>query len=435
MYLSSTAFLLKSKDHSSVFTEEQLIQIRDHFPSLSRQQSGQRVIYFDGPAGSQVPARVANRIAHAMLHHSANRSGKFATSREVDQLMAEAHAAGADFFGASDPREVVLGANMTTMTMHFSRSLSQLWQPGDEIVVTRLDHDANVTPWVLAARDRQVLVRYVDVNLTDCTLNENHFAAQLNSKTRLVAFTCASNSVGSKTAILKLVGQAQQVGAMTYLDATHFAPHERIAVQAWGADFVACSAYKFYGPHIGMVWGRKKWLEEIRPYKLRPSPDAYPASWMTGTQNHPCIAGVTEAIDYIADIGRTSLGNPQLSRSAALDAAYEQIRSHEQNLIWLLLDGLQRIPGIKVHGITDRHRSAERVPTLAFTAEGFTSAEMAQRLGDQGIYAWHGNYYALQLSEQLQLEPAGMLRLGIMHYNTSSEVERCLETITNIMRR
>lgn len=418
-----------------MFTESQLSQIRSHFPSLSRQQSGSTVVYFDGPAGSQVPKRVADRISSAMIHHSANRSGKFATSREVDQLMAEAHAAGADFFGAADPKEIVFGANMTTMTLHFSRSLSQLWQPGDEIVVTRLDHDANVTPWVLAARDRQVTVRYAEVNLLDCTLNEQHFAAQLNSNTKLVAFTCASNSIGSKTAIKSMVQQAQQVGAMTYLDATHYAPHERIAVPDWGADFVACSAYKFYGPHIGMVWGQKKWLEQIRPYKLRPSPDAYPASWMTGTQNHPCIAGVTEAIDYIADLGRTICGNSNLSRSAALDAAYVSIRQHEQALIWQLLDGLQQIPGIKVYGITDRSRNAFRVPTLAFTAEGFTSAELAQQLGEQGIYAWHGNYYALQLSEQLGMEPAGMLRLGMMHYNTPSEVQRCLETIATIVKR
>jgi cysteine desulfurase family protein (TIGR01976 family) len=418
-----------------VFTDEQLLQIRTNFPSLTRQQSGKPVVYFDGPAGSQVPQRVVNRIANSILHHSANRSGKFATSREVDHSMAEAHSAGADFFGASDPREIVFGANMTTMTLHFSRSLSQLWQPGDEIVVSRLDHDANVTPWVLAARDRNVTVRYVDVNLSDCTLNEIHFAAQLNPKTRLVAFTCASNSIGSKTAIKKLVNQARQVGAMTYLDATHYAPHERISVQDWGADFVACSAYKFYGPHIGMIWGRKKWLDEIRPYKLRPSPDAYPASWMTGTQNHPCIAGVTEAIEYIADIGRTLQGDQQLARSAALDAAYEHIRAYEQGLIWQLLDGLQQIPGINVYGITDRNRNSERVPTLAFTAAGFTSAELAQRLGDEGIYAWHGNYYALQLSEQLQMEPAGMLRLGIMHYNTSTEVQRCLDTIATIMKR
>lgn len=418
-----------------MFNQEQLIRIRSRFPSLSRQQSGRDVIYFDGPAGSQVPQRVAMRIADALLQHSANRSGKFTTSREVDQLMAEAHAAAADFFGASDPREIVFGANMTTMTLHFSRSLSQAWNVGDEIVVTRLDHDANVTPWVLAARDRHANIRYVDVNLADCTLDENHFANQLSSKTKLVAFTCASNSIGSKTEIKRLVHQAQQVGAMTYLDATHYAPHERLSVQDWGADFVACSAYKFYGPHIGMVWARKKWLEEIRPYKLRPSPDTYPASWMTGTQNHPCIAGVTEAIEYLADIGREFRGDKQLNRPAALDVAYENIRSHEQKLIWQLIEGLQSIRGIHVQGIVDRNRQDQRVPTLAFHADRFTSAELAERLGEAGVYAWHGNYYALQLSEQLKMEPAGMLRLGIMHYNTASEVERCLETLATIMSR
>ena len=412
-----------------MFNDNQLNAVRSHFPALRRKQDGRDVVYFDGPAGSQVPQRVADRISHCLIQHSANRSGKFATSREVEQLMAEAHQAAADFFGASDPREIVFGANMTTLTFHFSRSLAQLWQPGDEIVVTRLDHDANVTPWVMAARDRNVQVRYVDVNLADCTLDVDHFAAQLNARTKLVAFTCASNSVGSKTPIQQLISLAQQHGAMTYLDATHYAPHERIAVDQWGADFVACSAYKFYGPHIGMVWGKSKWLGEVRPYKLRPSPEAYPASWMTGTQNHACIAGVTEAIEYLADVGRLVASDDQLSRTRALDVAYQAIRQHEQALIWRLIEGLRSIDRVQLRGIVDPSRHDQRVPTIGFVMDGIPSAELAQRLGDRGIYTWHGNYYALQLSEQLKQEPAGMLRIGMMHYNSLSEVDRTLDEI------
>ncbi len=417
-----------------MFSGDLLLRIRNEFPSLQRKQAGRDVIYFDGPAGSQVPEKVAKRISHCLIHHSANRSGKFSTSREVDGLMESAHRAAADFFGSSDPCEVVFGANMTTMTLHFSRSLARTWKAGDQIVVTRLDHDANVTPWVLAAQDRGVEVRYVDINPSDCTLSLDDFQKQLSRNTKLVAFTCASNSVGSLTPIKHLVELAHGYGALVYLDATHYAPHARMKFNEWDADFVACSAYKFYGPHIGMVCAKRKWLEGIAPYKLRPSPNTVPANWMTGTQNHACIAGVTESIDYIADLGRISHGGSPLSRSDALDRAFSGIEAHEQALIWRLIDGLQSNKRIKIFGITDQLRSTERVPTIAFAAEGWTSADLATKLGEMGIYAWHGNYYALQLSERLGHEPQGMLRLGIMHYNTETEVDRCLENLAAIVR-
>jgi len=416
-----------------VLTSENIKVIRAQFPSLVRKQDGLPVIYFDGPAGSQVPQRVADRISHCLIHHSANRSGKFSTSREVDQIMETAHGAAADFFGASDAKEVVFGANMTTLTLHFSRALARTWSEGDEVVVTRLDHDANVTPWVLAAQDRGVVVRYVDIHPQDCTLDVEDFYRQVTERTKLVAFTCASNSVGSRTPIRSLVDFAHQRGAMVYLDATHFAPHARMKVNEWDADFVACSAYKFYGPHIGMVWAKRPWLEQIAPYKLRPSPNTVPASWMTGTQNHACIAGVTEAVDYLADLGRSISGQADISRSVALDQAFNQIEQYEQSLIWKLIDGLQQYSRIQIAGIVDPARSCDRVPTIAFTVDGMTSAEIAERLGDMGIYAWHGNYYALQLSERLGREPTGMLRLGMMHYNTHQEVERCVESIGRLL--
>ncbi|MEY4565464.1 MAG: putative cysteine desulfurase, partial [Planctomycetota bacterium] len=356
-----------------MLTSENIKVIRAQFPSLMREQDGLPVIYFDGPAGSQVPKRVADRISHCLVHHSANRSGKFSTSREVDQIMEAAHGAAADFFGASDAREVVFGANMTTLTMHFSRTLARTWNEGDEVVVTRLDHDANVTPWVLAAQDRGVVVRYIDIHPQDCTLDVEDFQRQVNERTKLIAFTCASNSVGSLTPIRKLVDLAHQRGAMVYLDATHFAPHARMKVNEWDADFVACSAYKFYGPHIGMVWAKRLWLEQIAPYKLRPSPNTVPASWMTGTQNHACIAGVTEAIDYLADLGRSLSGQMDASRSVALDHAFKHIEQYEQSLIWKLIGGLRQYSQIQIAGIVDPVRGHDRVPTIAFTVNGATS--------------------------------------------------------------
>lgn len=416
-----------------MLTRENVKAIRSQFPSLVREQDGLPVIYFDGPAGSQVPQRVADRISHCLIHHSANRSGKFSTSREVDQIMDTAHGAAAELFGASDPKEVVFGANMTTLTLHFSRALARTWKEGDEVVVTRLDHDANVTPWVLAARDSGVNVRYIDIHPQDCTLDVEDFTQQVSERTKLVAFTCASNSVGSRTPIRTLVDFAHQRGAMVYLDATHFAPHARMKVEEWDADFVACSAYKFYGPHIGMVWAKKCWLEQIAPYKLRPSPNTIPASWMTGTQNHACIAGVTEAIDYLADLGRSLSGQASTSRSVALDHAFHHIEQYEQSLIWKLINGLSQFSQIQIAGIVDPTRSHERVPTIAFTVDGTTSAECAERLGKVGIYAWHGNYYALQLSERLGREPSGMLRLGMMHYNTPEEVDRCIESFGRLL--
>lgn len=401
--------------------------VRSQFPSLARRQNGKPIIYLDGPAGTQVPQSVADRVSEVLIHHSANRSGKFITSHEVDAIMAEAHRAAADFLGADDTRSVAFGPNMTTMTLQFSRALAKTWRPGDEVVVSRLDHDANFTPWILAAADAGATVRMIDIDPTDATLCMKSLEDQLGPRTRLVAVTAASNAVGSLTDIPTIAEIVHGVGAELFVDAVHFAPHRRIDVNRWNCDYVVCSAYKFFGPHIGILYGRPERMQELKPYKLRPSPDAIPGRWMTGTQNHACIAGVTAAIDYLA-----SLAGSGTSRREKLDVAFNDIMTVETHLIVNLIEGLQRIPGVKLFGITDADRMHQRAPTVAFQIAGISSADAAATLGEQGICGWHGNYYALPLTEALKTEPEGMVRLGCMHYNTQAEVARTLDVIQTI---
>jgi cysteine desulfurase family protein (TIGR01976 family) len=404
--------------------------IRAHFPSLARLHDNRPVVYLDGPAGTQVPQAVVDAIADAMLHHNANRSGQFATSREVDVSMANAHRAAANLLGASDPSEICFGANMTTMTLHFSRSIARTWKPGDEILVSRLDHDANFTPWVLAARDANVNVKYIDVNKADATLDMDSLDAQLTDRTRLVAVTAASNAVGSLTPIAEIARRVHAVGAELFVDAVHYAPHRSIDVTEWDCDYLVCSAYKFFGPHIGILYGRSIRMDAIHPYKLRPSPNRLPDRWMTGTQNHPCIVGVAAAIEYLADLSSIPTSTSNL-RPRLVDAM-SQVAAYESELIARLIRGLKTIPNIRIFGIADPSRFAERAPTVAFVIDGIPSIAIAKMLGDQGIFVWHGNYYALPLTESLGTEPDGMVRIGCMHYNTFQEIDRTIEAIREI---
>ncbi|MBM3963443.1 MAG: aminotransferase class V-fold PLP-dependent enzyme, partial [Planctomycetes bacterium] len=272
-----------------------------------------------------------------------------------------------------------------------------------------------------------VTVRMVDIDPIDATLCMKSLAYQLGPKTRLVAVTAASNAVGSITDIPTIAKMVHEVGAELFVDAVHFAPHRRIDVYRWNCDYMVCSAYKFFGPHIGILYGRPQRMQELKPYKLRPSPELIPGRWMTGTQNHACIAGVTAAIDYLA-----SLAGSGTSRREKLDIAFNDIVTLETQLIANLIEGLQRIPGVKVFGITDVDRLHERAPTVAFQIAGIKSADAAAALGEQGICGWHGNYYALPLTEALKTEPEGMIRLGCMHYNTKDEVARTLDVIQTI---
>lgn len=399
-----------------MLTNDLVFNLRSQFPALSRP-----AIFLDGPAGTQVPQRVADAISRYLLNTNANHGGSFATSRESDKLLDSAHAITAEFLGAKDPGCVAFGQNMTSLTFHLSRALARTWKPGDEVLVSRLEHDANFTPWILAARDAGATVRYVDFDREDCTLDLDDFAAKLNERTKLAAFCYANNAVGTINPVAELCRQAREVGALTFIDAVHFAPHGRIDVKAIDCDFLACSAYKFFGPHVGILYGRRQLLESIEAYKLRPAPNDLPGKWMTGTQNHEGICGVAEAIRYLADLG-----------GGDLDAAFDAIQAYESELVWQLIEGVGEIPGYRVHGITDPTRKSERAPTISITHEQIRPADLAERLDERGIFVWHGNYYAVPTMEALGAEPEGMVRLGLVHYNTSEEVDRTLAALREI---
>jgi len=412
--------------------EDLVPDLRSQFPALARQMHDQPVIYLDGPAGSQVPESVISAIGDYYRHHHANRHGQFASSHETDQLMDEAHRAAAAWFGTEDPRETIFGANMTTLTFHFSRALARHWQSSDTIVVTRLDHDANVSPWRLAAADAGAQLRVVDVRTEDATLDMDDFARALDQRPKLVAVTAASNSVGTRTPIAEVIRLAHAAGAEVYVDAVHLAPHGLLDVAAWQADWVVCSAYKFFGPHVGLLWGRYQRLAELEAFKVIPAPSEPPGKWMTGTQNHAAICGVTAAIDYLCDIGRRLDANPHASRREALQTAMTAIEQYEQELVGHLIVGLQSIPRVRVFGITASERLQARVPTVALTVDGIASTEVARRLGERGIFCWHGHYYAIAICEALGQQQQGMVRLGLMHTNTRSEVERTLSVLRDI---
>ncbi len=414
--------------------------LRAEFPSLARLQDGRPVAYLDGPGGTQVPARVIDAVAGYYRTMNANHGGAFATSAETGELTDEVHAAVADLLGAS-AGEVRIGANMTTLTFHASRSITATMAPGDEIVVTTLDHDANVSPWRAAAADRGLVVRTVDIRPGDCTLDLDALDAALSPRTRLVAFGYASNAVGTINPVADIVRRAHAVGAWTYVDAVHFAPHGAIDVRALGTDFLVCSAYKWFGPHQGVLYGRDDLLASLPAYKVRPAPDGFE----TGTPAFELYAGTLAAVDYLRSVGRRfgepaaatpipGAGGPDAGRRRAeLVAGLRAIAAYERGLAAAMLAGLQAIPGVHLHGITDPGRLAERTPTFGLTIDRVAPAEAAATLGRAGIFTWDGDFYARGLIERLGLsEAGGMLRLGLVHYSTAQEVERTLEALSAI---
>jgi cysteine desulfurase family protein (TIGR01976 family) len=403
--------------------------LRRLFPALAKIVNGRPAVYLDGPAGTQVPQSVIQAITHCLSTCNANHGGLFATSREGDALVDQAHQALADFVGADDPGEIAFGANMTSLTFALSRALARTWSAGDEVLVTRLDHDANFTPWALAARDAGATLRVVDIRREDGTLDLDDLRAKLSHRTKLVAVGVASNSLGTVNPVAQIAKWAHDVNALVFLDDVHAAPHRLTDVRAWGCDFLACSAYKFFGPHVGVMWGRRDLLESLEAYKVRPATNDLPGKWMTGTQNHACVIGTLAAVDYLADIGRIVGNLPEAPRRLALESAFASIGAHERYLGERLLAGLAELPKITVYGITDPKRFDERVATFSFTHAGRSAAEVAQTLGEQGVFAWHGNYYALNLSESLGREPQGMVRVGVVHYNTEAEVDRLLTAL------
>ena len=407
-----------------------LTRLRSQFPSLSQTVAGQPVVFLDGPGGTQVPQRVIDAISDYLQNSNANTCGAYATSRRTDAVIADARAAMADFF-ACDQDEVVFGPNMTTLTFALSRSLGRELGPGDEILLTHLDHDANVSPW-RALEERGVTIRFVDVNQDDCTLNMADLAQKLNSRTRVVAVGYASNAVGTINDVTEIVRLAHQKGALAYIDAVHYAPHGPIDVRPLDCDFLVCSSYKFFGPHMGILYGKREHLQRLQPYKLRANTNAVPNRWEWGTLNHECIAGIAACVEYLADLGRQV--DPSVStRRAALLAAYGAIQRHERGLVETLIRGLLALPGLKFYGISDVAMLDRRCPTVAVRIAGHTPLELATRLGDRGIFTWDGNYYALNLTERLDVEKdGGFLRIGLAHYNTAAEVERLLQALREI---
>ena len=409
-----------------------LTYVRAQFPSLVQTVNGQPAAFLDGPGGTQVPQRVIDSIADYLRRDNANTGGAYATSRRSDAMIAEARSAVADLLHCGAD-EVVFGPSMTTLTYAMSRAIGRNLKPGDEIVVTRLDHDANVSPWLQMAEDFGLTVRWAEIHDEDCTLDIADLAAKINSKTRLVAAGYASNAVGTINPVKEIVRLAHAAGALAYIDAVHYGPHGLIDVAALDCDFLVCSTYKFFGPHMGVLFGKREHLKRLRPYKVRPNTDAIPNCWEWGTLNHECIAGIAACVEYLADLGRRA--RPETTtRRAAIAAAYEAIHEHERALLERTIADLQKIPGLKIYGITDPARFHERCATLAVRIANHTPLELATKLGERGIFTWDGNYYALNLTEHLDVEKSGgFLRIGLVHYNTIEEVDRLLAALREIV--
>jgi len=468
----------------TVFPAPSLASFRAQFPALAQTVNGHPAVFFDGPGGTQVPERVIDAISDYLRRDNANSGGAFATARRTDSMIAEARAAMADFLHCGAD-EVVFGPNMTSLTFAISRAIARDLKPGDEILVTRLDHDANVSPWLAIAEDKGATVRWAEIHDEDCTLDMADLASKISKKTKLVAVGYASNAVGTINPVKEIVRLAHAVGALAYIDAVHYAPHGLIDVVALDCDFLVCSAYKFFGPHMGVLFGKREHLQRLRPYKVRPLTEANPLRWEHGTLNHECIAGITACVDYIADIGQRvsrevapeatappedtspaersapqglkpncfagSIGTAEAvpfpkpisgtrssTRRAAIESAYTAIHHHERALLARMMAGLVEIPGLKIYGITDPARFDERCPTLALRIDdgkpGHSPHELATKLAERGFFTWSGNYYALNLTEHLNLEKSGgFLRIGLVHYNTMEEVDRWLAALRGIV--
>ena len=410
--------------------------IRSQFPSINRP-----AVFFDNPGGTQIARQSLDRVTRYLLECNANHEGAFATSIASDEILDEAHRAMADFYNATSSEEIVFGNNMTTLTLHISRSISRDWRAGDEIVVTRLDHDANVTPWVLAAQDRGCKVTWVDFDVEDGTLQMDGLQKALERKPRLMAVGYASNALGTINPVAKITKMAHEVGTLVYVDAVQYAPHGPIDVQDLDCDFLVTSAYKFFGTHAGSLYGKRELLEQLFAYKVRPATDRLPGKFETGTQNHEGIAGVLGAIEYLEWVGK-EYGGEQFEglveagykdRRMELKKALVAIRAYEFELSRALLSALQSVPGIRIFGPTDNRRLDERVPTFSFRLKDLPPRVVAEKLAQEGIYSWDGNYYAINVTERLGVENnGGMIRVGATHYNTLQEVEHLKEALLKI---
>lgn len=404
--------------------------IRSQFPALAQTMNGSPIAFLDGPGGTQIPQRVMDAMGHYLTHSNANAHGAFATSQRTDEVITAARGAMADFLGC-DRNEIVFGPNMTTLTFAISRAIGRELLPKDEILVTCLDHDANVAPW-LALREQGIIVHTVDIHPENCTLDLKDLTSKLNHRTRLLAITYASNAVGTLNDLPTIIRLAHDVGAWVYVDAVHYAAHGPIDVHQLDCDFLVCSPYKFFGPHMGVLYGKREHLERLHPYKVRPASDMIPYRWETGTQNHEGLAGVTAAVEYLADLGR--LVSPQMSkRRGAVFAAMMSIRHSGEQLCQALIEGLLQLPRVTVYGITAPEQMLWRLPTVSIRMAEYSPATIAKTLGEQGIFTWHGNFYALNLAQRLGIEDqGGLLRIGLVHYNTLAEINRLLAALTDM---
>ncbi|MBN1660300.1 MAG: cysteine desulfurase-like protein [Anaerolineae bacterium] len=420
--------------------EPAVLELRAEFPALQQTHQGRPLIFFDGPGGTQVHGSVLDAIRRYLVEANSNAHGEFLYSQRTDATVGAAREALADLLNAPRADEIVFGPNMTTLTFHVSRAIGRTLSAGDEIVVTNLDHDANVAPWV-ALEERGVTIRRVDFNPADCTLDMAGLEAAINPRTRLVALGYASNAVGTINDVARAADLAHAAGAWLYVDAVHYAPHGPIDVQALGCDFLVCSMYKFFGPHGGALWGRYELLDALRAYKVRPAGDDPPDKFETGTQSFEALAGATAAVDYLASVGRRFGSDYAVDwagfegRRRDLKAGLSAIRAYERDLAERLVSGLNAIRGLRIYGITDPERFDERVPTVSFTVDGLAAPEISRRLGESNLFAWAGHFYALAVTERLGLEGrGGLLRVGLAHYNTEDEVDLLLGLLDDMPR-
>lgn len=404
-------------------------ELRALFPSLSQQVDGRDAVFLDGPGGTQVPLSVMQAMSAYLSRDNANTGGSFITSQRTGEIVAAARAETADFLNAARPEEIVFGQNSTSLWFSLGRALGRTWTAGDEIIVTSLDHDANISPWTLAARDAGATVRTWEFHPDDCTLRLDDLDALLTDRTRLVAFTHGSNAVGTipdAAGAIRRV-RAKSPRAMVFIDAVHYTPHNAVDVRALDCDFLGCSAYKFCGPHLGILYGKYEHLDRLEAYKVRPSYAKPPGKWETGTQSFESISGLRAALTYLA-----SVGGPD----ADVRAAMRSIREYELGLCRAFLEQARQVPGLKIHGITDPARVGERTPTFGVTLEGWNAAAVAARLGEQGIFVWDGHFYAVDVVDRLGLgSQGGLVRIGFAHYNTPAEVERVIGALAHLAKR
>ena len=416
--------------------------LRREFPSLALTLDANPAVFFDNPGGTQVPSAVIEAVSNYYKTSNANVGGAFETSRRTDRVVADARQAMADLLNAPGPETIVFGPSMTALTFHLARSLAETIQPGDEVVVTALDHDANIAPWTDLEAVGAIL-RVVDVDLANATLNMDSFARALSPRTKLVAVTHASNAVGTVPPVAALTRLAHECGALVFVDAVQYAPHGPIDVQKLDCDFLACSPYKFFGPHAGVLYGKAEHLTRLTPHKVKPSKNATPYRWELGTLSHESLAGVSAAISYLAGIGE-QFGGPfgadyaaqgYAGRRLTLKTAMAAVRTYEQTLSQHLISGLLTLPDVTIYGLTDLERLDERLPTVAFTWPRLSPRETAEYLASRGICVWSGNYYALRLMEAFGLEErGGAVRVGLAHYNTAEEIDRMIAALRDVAK-